>query len=286
MENVNFGSVKKIGVAAGITLATIIGFFGSYYTVDSGEEAIVVRYGKVISHASEGLHFKLPILDDVEKFTTRTQTDRLEKMELYSKDQQPSKSTISITWSLKKGTSPTLYQHYRNLEGVFERVLMPTLASEYKNVFGKFNAEDAVTQRERLKTDVLTHLKANLSKTVPFINIQELQIEDIAFPDAYEKAVEEKTRADVEVRRAKSEAEKKKVENDIRVAQAEAEAKAAVLKAEAEAKAIKVKADALAQNPHLVKLEAIQKWDGQLPTIYGGNNMMPMLDINSLTSGK
>lgn len=61
------------------------------------------------------------------------------------------------------------------------------------------------------------------------------------------------------------------------VATATANAQARVAKAEGDAKAIQVEAEAIRTNPEIVKLRAVEKWDGKLPT-YTGNGPLPFID--------
>jgi regulator of protease activity HflC (stomatin/prohibitin superfamily) len=72
-----------------------------------------------------------------------------------------------------------------------------------------------------------------------------------------------------------------KAENEVK--EAEANAKIAVAKAEGNAKAMKIKADAEAYynrtiaaslSPMIVQEDMIEKWNGQLPTVQSGQNMM------------
>ncbi len=63
------------------------------------------------------------------------------------------------------------------------------------------------------------------------------------------------------------------------VATAKADADARIAKAEGDAKAIQVEAEAIRTNPEIVKLRAVEKWDGKLPTYTGGNGPLPMLDL-------
>ena len=78
-----------------------------------------------------------------------------------------------------------------------------------------------------------------------------------------------------------------KAENEVK--EAEANAKIAVAKAEGNAKAMKIKADAEAYynrtiaaslSPMIVQEDMIEKWDGKMPQIVGGNGMM--LDISKV----
>ncbi len=63
------------------------------------------------------------------------------------------------------------------------------------------------------------------------------------------------------------------------VATATADANARIAKAAGDAKAIQVEAEAIRTNPEIVKLRAVEKWDGKLPTYTGGNGPMPFIDI-------
>lgn len=73
-----------------------------------------------------------------------------------------------------------------------------------------------------------------------------------------------------EVAQARAEAEKA-------VAAAKGEAEARLTLATAEADAIRIKGDALRQNPGVVSLSAIEKWDGKLP-VYSGD-AVPFIQI-------
>ena len=79
---------------------------------------------------------------------------------------------------------------------------------------------------------------------------------------------------------AQAQAEAQKVE-----AEAEGKAKAALTIAEAEAKAISLKGDALRQNPNVVQMSAIEKWDGHLPT-YNGGGMLPFVNLQAHEASK
>lgn len=64
---------------------------------------------------------------------------------------------------------------------------------------------------------------------------------------------------------APAEVEQRKAEANMLREQAEGEADAIRKRAQAEADAIKLRGEALRQNPNVMELEAINKWNGQLP---------------------
>jgi regulator of protease activity HflC (stomatin/prohibitin superfamily) len=76
-------------------------------------------------------------------------------------------------------------------------------------------------------------------------------------------------------------------ENEVQQAMAEAEisrqeaqgvADAQLIKAKAEAEAINVKGRALRDNPAILELNAVEKWDGKLP-VYAEPSAVPFLNL-------
>jgi regulator of protease activity HflC (stomatin/prohibitin superfamily) len=62
------------------------------------------------------------------------------------------------------------------------------------------------------------------------------------------------------------------------VATAKANSDARIAKAQGDAEAIQVEAQAIRTNPEIVKLRAVEKWDGHLPT-YAGAGPLPFIDV-------
>lgn len=68
-------SVKKITgmvilIVVGIFIATVV--FGSFYTINEQEQAVVTTFGKAKAITTAGLHFKIPIIQRVQKVDTTT----------------------------------------------------------------------------------------------------------------------------------------------------------------------------------------------------------------------
>ena len=72
------------------------------------------------------------------------------------------------------------------------------------------------------------------------------------------------------------------------VKKAEAEAKIAIAKAEGEAKAMRIKADAEAYynktisaslSNLIIQENFLEKWNGVLPQVQGGNDLMPIINF-------
>lgn len=99
--------------------------------------------------------------------------------------------------------------------------------------------------------------------------------------EASQRAIE----AETKVKQSKAEAdqaiEKARGEKESNIAKAEGEAKSIALKADAQAKANLVLAQSL--TPTLVQYEALQRWDGKLPTVNGGG-ALPFINVNTSTN--
>ena len=69
MENNNLGKL----VAPVVVVAAVIALFSSFYIISPGEVAIKTRMGAIVGSYSEGLHFKMPFVDGITKFSIQIQ---------------------------------------------------------------------------------------------------------------------------------------------------------------------------------------------------------------------
>lgn len=288
----------KFILAGTVGVIALIAAGSSFYTVDEGERAVVLRNREVIGIADPGLHFKAPFIDDARIISTRTQTVEFPEEPVYTADRQTADVTFSINYSALPGEVEAIYRANGSLEQMESRVLIRQAKEQIKNVFGRFTADVAIRERGRLNTEVAAAIgKLGDGR----IKIESVQIENINFSDAVEQAAEDRAMAEMSVQKKKQEFERQKIDNqisvanakaaaDAQVAQAEAAAKAIKLEGEAkatntrlqgeaEAAAIKAKSDALAQSQNLVELTKAEKWDGALPQTFVPGSAMPFLNI-------
>jgi regulator of protease activity HflC (stomatin/prohibitin superfamily) len=65
---------------------------------------------------------------------------------------------------------------------------------------------------------------------------------------------------------------------EAKVAQAKAEAEQQIETAKGEAESIRIRGEALRQNPEVARLQAINKWNGVLPTVVGSGTPVPFIE--------
>ncbi|WP_208431162.1 prohibitin family protein [Klebsiella spallanzanii] len=245
----------------------------SYYTINEGERGILLRYGKIVKVAEPGLGFKIPFIEQVEKVSTRNQAVVYQGLQAYSRDQQPAKMTVSVSFHVPPSEAGAVYTNYNTIEALKERLIVRQLPTQLENVFGQYTAISAVQDRTRLVQDLQN---AMIKAIIGPVTIDSVQIENIDFSDAYEKSIEDRMKAEVAIATRKQNLETEKIQAQIAVtqAQAEAESKLAAAKAEAEtirlkgaaeAEAIRLRGEALRDNPGLVDLTTAERWDGKLP---------------------
>jgi regulator of protease activity HflC (stomatin/prohibitin superfamily) len=270
----NSSSVFRLGSSLLLGLVVVYVVFASWYIVDQGERAVVLRLGAIVGEAGPGAHFKLPWIDTVRTITVQNQNRRYTELEAYSRDQQPANLTVSVSFVASDPSA--VYEQYGGLDGAIDRLVDPRVLSGVKTIFGQYDAARAIQERAGLNIDVANAITSAVTGPVEIISVQ---VENIDFSEAYEQSVEQRMLAQVEIQRREQNLRTTEVEAEIARTRAEGEANAIRLRGEAEASAIRARADALRANAELVQLQAVEKWDGKLPTTMVPGSTLPFLNL-------
>jgi len=262
-------------VVAGLITLTVVG--GSFYTVDQGERGVILRNGAVVGTAEPGLGFKLPIVDSIREINVQTQAQLYKDVMVYSRDQQNASLQVSVNYRLASDKVEQIYSEFGGQTGIVTRLLDRQVPEEVKNVFGKFNAVTAIQERARLGMEIQEAIQK--AATNSMLIVESVQVENIDFSDAYEKSIEQRMLAEVEVQKVQQNAEREKVQAEIAVIQAKAQADAVKLQGDAEAHAINARGKALRDNPALIELVQAEKWDGKLPTTMVPGQTVPFINV-------
>ncbi len=261
-----------------IGLAVLFFGFGTTYTVDQGERAVLLRWGQAVDVEGPGLHFKLPVIEQVVTMSVREQKEEF-KTQAYSQDQQPATVQVSVNYRLPEDQVMDVYTRY----GVdYPSILIDTqLPRRLKEVFGAFSAQSMIQDRTKLGIEVEKSLERALDGRG--IHIVSVQVEDVSFSDVYETAVENRMKSIVLQYQAEAEKQKRITNADAAAyevkAAADAQAHAIEVQGAAQAQAIHARADALKDNPNLVTLTAAEKWNGVLPTTMVPGGSTPFVQI-------
>lgn len=232
-------------------LAALSIFFSAWYTVNQGERAVLLRVGAVSDIAGPGLHFKLPWIESIERVSTRStwiEWTGKSAMEAYSRDQQPAHLSVKVTYHVLPDNKSVeeLYTQYRTRDTFQGAVLLPRVLEGVKTTFGQYNAVTVIQDRAKFNSDVERTVRALVKGP---IMIEGVQVQDISFSDAYEKAVEARMTAQVEIDRYTMNLERERKQAEIKVVQAEAEQKRLEAIGKGQAAAINLRGEALREQP-------------------------------------
>ncbi|MBE6767434.1 MAG: prohibitin family protein [Ruminococcaceae bacterium] len=231
--------------------------------VKPGHTGVVVTLGKVNSNVlQEGLHFKAPFVQAVVMIDNRISKLEVET-EAFSKDLQTVETTLAINYRVDTAKS---YSIYKNIGKDYETVLVtPAVNEVLKAITAKYTAEESVTNRSLISEGLVTALNEKLNEIGLYVT--DVNIINFDFSEAYITAIEEKQVAQQQLLKAET-------EKQTAITNAEAEAEATRIKAEAEAAANKALTESL--TPELIEYNKIQKWDGKLPQVTGGNAIVDL----------
>lgn len=283
-------SAKVIAMIAGGAIVALFGLSAvtsSIYTVDEGERAVILRNGKVIGQANPGLNFKVPFIDSTVPISVQSQARLYKNVASYSQDQQTAFLALSVSFQVPADRVAEVYAKYGSVDGMLDRLVDRQLPEKVKTVFGRFNAETAIKERDRLSAEIQQAVRSGVNGPVL---VESVQLENVDFSKAYETSIEERMLAEVEVQKVSQNANREEVQARIKVIQAQAdadsqlavataEAKAIELKGQAEAKAIAVKGQALRDNPALVGLVTAEAWNGVLPSTMVPGSAVPFVNV-------
>lgn len=276
-------SIAKLVFAGIIALVGLSAILGSFYTVEQGTRAVVLRNGAMSDVSAPGLHWKVPFIDETKDMSVQEQSVSY-KLAAYSQDQQNADVIVSVNYSLDPAEVATVYTKF-GLNYVNKTIAKQT-PKRFKEQFGKFTAERIVNDRTALGSEVEDAVRESMKDTG--IIIESVQIEDVEFSHEYEASIEKRMKAEVDKAKAVAEGISRRTAADAAAyevtAAAKAEAEAVKLKGEAEADAIKAKANALKANTDLVALRAVEKWDGKLPVQMTPNGALPFLNLKGISN--
>ena len=222
-----------------------------------------LRFGAVTGKVfDEGLYVRIPFIERVQKMDVRIQKDEV-PASAASKDLQIVTSKIALNYHLDPDSVDKIWQEVGRDYNT--RIIAPSIQEAVKAESAKFTAEELITKREEVKEKIKANLAVRLLERS--IIVDEFNIIDFEFSAAFNTAIEAKVTAEQLKLKADRDLERIKIEADQKIAEARGKAEA-----------IKIEAQALRQNPQVVELRWIEKWDGKVPLYWG--EASPFIGIN------
>jgi len=268
METKKENPIKGLITLGVVSVLVIVLLFSAVYQIDAGQRGVLLTFGNPDMNAkAEGLHFKIPFIQNVVKMDIKTQKYEAEASAA-SKDLQTVTSKIATNYHLTPDSVPMLYKEIGiNYQ---ERVIQPLEQEIVKATTAKFTAEELITKREEVRLDIKNTLHERLA--LRGIIVEEVSIVNFDFSPSFNAAIEAKVTS-LQL--------KLKADNDLQRIMVEAEQRVTQAKGESEAIAIQAQAINSQGGRDYVQLQAINKWDGVLPKITGGAT--PFISLGNST---
>jgi regulator of protease activity HflC (stomatin/prohibitin superfamily) len=251
MVNRKFG-VISLGV--GTVLAILL---NSLTIISAGHIGVQSTFGEVnMVPIQEGIHLVNPI-SAIKNVDVRLATATLAAANAGTKDLQVVHTDIVVNYRLDPIRVPFILKEFGI--DVDAKILGPSMNEAFKSVTGHYNSEELITKRDEVSASILEHVK---EKVAPYsITINSVSLVNFAFSPEYQKAIESKVIATQAALKA---------EQDLRRVEIEAKSRIAQAKGEAEAISIQAQAIQSSGGAQYVQLQAIEKWNGALPTMMSG----------------
>lgn len=234
----------------------------------------VSEQGKLEASTVTGYVWYNPFTTSVYTYPTYIQRIDYKAFTVNTKDGSTFTMDPVLAYQLERDRAVDVFTKYRrSLEEIQEGYMRTCVYDAYRITANKYTADELVASRAKFEKEVRDMLDESLGKEG--FKVTEFTSQ-ITPPESLQKMIDAKNKA---VQAAL------KAENEVK--EAEANARIAVAKAEGEAEALRVQADgeayynrtvAASLTPELIKQYAIEKWDGDLPNVTGGNSI-PMIDI-------
>lgn len=275
--------LKKI-LLVGAALATMALVGCQPVKVKNGETAVIVNMmgsNKGVDPVEVGVGWKfLTWNEELFKFPTFNQNINYQTLSFQDANGMEVSANIGLTLRAAPGSAPLLFKTYRRGMDEIVNVNVAQVLRTALNSSGSKRGSDKMYGKEQdvFLAEVFGKVRDHFADRGLIVENLYLNGKIILPPSvvatitAQVEATQKTIQRQNEVAQVIAEAEKK-------VAEARGEKDSAILRAEGEAESLTIRGEALRKNPGMVELNAIDKWDGKLPTVTAGNNALPFINI-------
>ena len=275
--------MKNFIMFLAVALITSIAF-SSCTVVDSGE--IGIRFHKWSSDTKDyggvegtcsGWVFYNPFTTSIFTYPTFVQRKQYETIKVNAKDASIFEMDPTIAYRIDPDKACDVFTKYRvGIEELEDGYIRTCIYEAYRTCANQYTSDSLMSNRENFENDVRGRLERSLISEGFYV---EEFTSQIAPPASLTAMIDQKNTAIQSALKA---------ENQVK--EAEANAKIEIAKAEGNAKAMKIKADAEAYynktiaaslSPLVIQEDWIEKWNGTVPSVVGGGNMM--FDMSKFT---
>lgn len=245
---------RNVLLLIGLVLIAMLGL-SSVFTVDERELAIKFRLGKIVrADYAPGLHFKVPLINNVRKFDRRILTLDARPANYLTKEKKNVIVDFFVKWRIHD-----VVTYYKAMSGeerkAMERIYA-TINDGLRSEFGKRSIQEVISgERSEIMNTMTTEANRQLGKfgvEVVDVRVKRIDFSDDISDSVYRRMEAERLRVAKDFRsRGAEEAEKirAKADKERTVLLADAYKQAQTIRGEGDAKAAEIYAKAYKQDP-------------------------------------
>lgn len=156
-----------------VALVAVVLAFASMFTVNEGQTAIVLNLGKIVrSDLKPGLHFKLPLVQEVRKFDRRILTFGSQPERFLTSEKKDVEVDFFIKWRIKNVAT-----FYRAASGGDEKAaqdrLLPTVKNVLNNEINQMSLQEVVASS---RSDLTNRLIKNVNEGAATLGIEVIDV--------------------------------------------------------------------------------------------------------------
>jgi len=239
-----------------IAVAAIFLAMDSVYTVHQAERAILLRFGAVVqADVQPGLHFKLPIAEEVKKADGRVLTLDATPQTYFTLEKKP--LIVDSFAKFRIASVSTFYTATSFDEKRGERILMERVTEGLRNQISRRNMHEVVSgERDQLMQELTSELN-EVMQTTAGMEVIDVRVKRIDLPPDVSSAVYERMNSERQIEARQYRAQGRELALGIRadaerqtvVIEANAYKRAEELRGDGDARAASVYASAFGQDP-------------------------------------
>lgn len=234
----------------------------------------LTEQGKLETQPASGWVFYNPFSESIFTYPVFIQRVDYSPFTVTTKDAAIFSMDPVLAYLLKRDMAAEVFTKYRkSLTDIEQGYMRTCIYDAYRITANNYTSDELMSSRAKFESEVRVMLDKSLGEEGFEVKEFTSQIDP---PQSLREMIDSKNAAIQAALRS---------ENQVK--EAEAKAKIAIAEAKGEADALKIKADAEAYynrtvaaslSPLLVQQDAIEKWDGELPT-YSGGGALPFINL-------
>lgn len=240
--------------------------FSCFYQVQEGQKALLLKLGKIVTDkndqavvAGPGLHFRLPVINQVRKFDVRLQTLDAQSSRVLTEEQKYVLVDYYVKWQIDD--VPLYFTRTDGSTNKTETLLQQKVNDALRAAFGKRTITDVISGERGNIMDMLKEKTDESAKSLG-IKVIDVRIKRIDLPEQVSSSVFDRMRVDREQAATKHRSDGKAQAESIQAAAdaavivtlAKAKMEAARIRAQGDAAAAKIYANAYNKNANFYSL--------------------------------